>query len=114
MVNDFESLFNINLSTYTYIGRTTRCVCLRIPEHHPAWLNEWQTKSIHSVILSHLVDTEDKIDAKKAFKVIYCIPTNLNFILRIRLLLIAEAVGIYIKKPNICVQKKLVQTLSLP
>nr|CAH8822776.1 unnamed protein product [Trichobilharzia regenti] len=69
----------------------------------------------HSAILSHLVNTGHKIDVNEAtFKVIYRIPTNLNFALRVHLLHIAEAVGIHINKPNLCIRKKLVQKLSLP
>ncbi|CAH8864025.1 unnamed protein product [Trichobilharzia szidati] len=98
----------------SYIGRTIRRVSRRISEHHPAWLSKGQTKSIRSAILAHLVETEHKIDVNHAFRVIYCIPTNLNFALRVRLLNIAEAVGIHINKPNLCTQKKLVQSLSLP
>ena len=98
----------------SYIGRTIRRVSRRISEHHPAGLSKGQTKAIRSAILSHLVDTEHKIDVNHAFKVIYRIPTNLSFALRVRLLSIAEAVGIHINKPNLCIQKKLVQTLSLP
>ncbi|CAH8868003.1 unnamed protein product [Trichobilharzia szidati] len=98
----------------SYIGRTIRRVSRRISEHHPAWLSKGQTKSIRSAILAHLVQTEHKIDDNHAFRVIYRIPTNLNFALRVRLLNIAEAVGIHINKPNLCTQKKLVQSLSIP
>nr|CAH8866810.1 unnamed protein product [Trichobilharzia regenti] len=74
----------------SYIGRTIRRVSSRISQHHPAWLSKGQTKSIRRAILSHLVETEHRINVNHAFKVIYHIPTNLNFALRVRLLNIAE------------------------
>nr|CAH8870068.1 unnamed protein product [Trichobilharzia regenti] len=98
----------------SYIGRTIRQVHRRISEHHPTWLSKGQKRSIRSSILAHLVDTEHKIDVNTAFKIIYRIPTYLNFALRVRLLQTAEAIGIHLKKPSLCVQKKFVQPLSLP
>nr|CAH8855179.1 unnamed protein product [Trichobilharzia regenti] len=98
----------------SYIGRTIRQVHRRISEHHPTWLSKEQKRSIRSSILAHFVDTEHKIDVNTAFKVIYRIPTYLNFALRVRLLQTAEAIAIHLKKPSLCVQKKIVQPLSLP
>ncbi|CAH8613781.1 unnamed protein product [Schistosoma rodhaini] len=98
----------------SYIGRTIRQVRQRITEHHPSWLTKGQIKGIKSSILAHLVDTGHHVELNKAFKVIYHIPSNLPHGLRARLLHIAEAIAIHIYKPNLCIQKKFVQPLSLP
>ncbi|KAH9591590.1 Alpha-(1,6)-fucosyltransferase [Schistosoma haematobium] len=98
----------------SYIGRTIRQVRHRITEHHPSWLNKGQVKVIKSSILSHLVDTGHQVELNEAFKVIYNIPSNLPHGLRVRLLHIAEAIAIHVHKPDLCIQKRFVQPLSLP
>ncbi|CAI2735413.1 unnamed protein product [Schistosoma spindalis] len=98
----------------SYIGRTIRQVRHRITGHHPSWLNKGQVKVIKSSILAHLVDTGHQVELNKAFKVIYHIPSNLPHSLRVRLLHIAEAIAIHTHKPDLCIQKKFVQPLSLP
>lgn len=85
------------------------------------------SSSSHSRTLSVLVEKRtDKIDLEfyfrslrtvdlnKAFKVIQHIPLYLSHGLRVRLLHNTEAIGIFVLKPNLCAQKKLVQPFSLP
>lgn len=69
---------------------------------------------IKSSILAHLIDTGHQVELDKAFKIIHHIPSNLPHALRARLLHIAEDIAIHVHKPNICIQKKFVQPLSLP
>ena len=89
----------------SYVGRTTRQLSKRIREHIPTWFGKGQQKSINSSILAHLVDTNHQVDTQKAFKVIYRIPSKLPRGLRVRLLHTAEAVGIRLLKPDLCIQK---------
>ena len=98
----------------SYIGRTTRRLSKRIKEHLPSWLGKGVVKTINSSILEHLVNNNHLVNKDEAFKVFYRIPINLPKGTRIRLLNIAEAIGIKLMKPELCVQKKLVQTLFLP
>ena len=98
----------------SYIGRTTRQLSKRIKEHNPAWLRKGLTKSIQSSIVQHLVDTGHQINTDDAFSICYRVPLRSTKSARTRLLHIAEAVAIKIFRPDLCVQKKFVQTLVLP
>ena len=98
----------------SYIGRTTRRLSKRIKEHLPSWLEKGVVKTINSSILELLVNNNHLVNKDEAFKVLYRIPINLPKGTRIRLLNIAEAIGIKLIKPELGVQKKLVQTLFLP
>ncbi|CAH8476620.1 unnamed protein product [Schistosoma intercalatum] len=92
----------------SYIGRTTRQLNQRMSEHLPTWYIKGQIKSIRSSILAHLIDSGHVVDKSKSFRVIYRIPPSVPNGVRPRLLHIAEAIGIRIYKPNLCVQKKFV------
>ena len=98
----------------SYIGRTTRQLSKRIKEHNPAWLRKGLTKSIQSSIVQHLVDTGHQINTDDAFSICYRVPLRSTKSARTRLLHIAEAVAIKIFRPELCIQKKFVQTLLLP
>ena len=99
----------------SYIGRTTRQLSQCITEHHTSWqFVKGQTKTIRRSVLSHLVDSGHRVERTKAFKVIHRIPPNLLNGLRVRLLHIAESIGIRTTKPRLCIRKKFVQPLSLP
>ncbi|CAI2735069.1 unnamed protein product [Schistosoma spindalis] len=107
-------IYRLNCSCgASYIGCTIRQVRHRITDH-PSWLNKGQVKVIKSSILAHLVDTGHQVELNKAFKVIYHIPSNLPYGLRVRPLHISEAIAIHVHKPDLCIQKKFVQPLSLP
>ena len=57
-----------------YIGRTTRRLSERIREHHPAWLESGEIKSINSSICAHLVDSNHIVQTMQAFGPIYLVP----------------------------------------
>ena len=97
-----------------YIGRTSRKLSKRISEHYPPWYVKGQLKASKSSILDHLIDFEHIIDPKTAFKVIYRTNCKLPRGLRLRQLAIAEALAIGLEKPNLCIQKKIIQPLLLP
>ena len=97
-----------------YVGRTTRHLSTRIREHLPRWLNHGGNGSISSAVLSHLVDTGHQVNPQQAFRVLLRIPPNRSKAVRSRMLATAEAISIRRLTPNLCVQKKFVQTLQLP
>ncbi|KAH9580669.1 Alpha-(1,6)-fucosyltransferase [Schistosoma haematobium] len=97
-----------------YIGRSQRSLPTRIGEHIPAWFYKGERKAVRSSILEHLIDCNHSTDPKNEFKVVYMIRSNLPRFLRIQLLKIAEALTIQELKPELCVQKKYVLSLSLP
>ncbi|CAH8288407.1 unnamed protein product [Schistosoma intercalatum] len=97
-----------------YIGRSMRTLSKRIQEHCPAWLRRGGSGSIRSSIIEHLVNTGHSIKTDSAFKVIYKVSRNLPKTIRLHLLCIAEAIAIHFEKPELCVQKRLVQPLLLP
>lgn len=98
----------------SYIGRTTRKLSKRMSEHHPAWLTKGFTRKITSSILAHLIDTGHHIDLKKAFSPIFVVPSRLPSRTRIQILNTAEAIGIRVYRPELCIQKRFVQSLILP
>ncbi|CAH8670780.1 unnamed protein product [Schistosoma curassoni] len=97
-----------------YIGRSQRSLSTRIREHIPAWFYKGERKAIRSSILEHLIDYNHSTDPQIDFKVVYMIRSNLPRFLRIQLLKIAEALAIQELKPELCVQKKYILSLSLP
>ena len=97
-----------------YIGRTTRKLSKRIKEHHPAWIGSGVTKAINSAIISHLVETDHRIDTATAFKVLYKVPGNIPKAVRKQILATAESIAIRLRKPILCVQKSFVRSLQLP
>ena len=97
-----------------YVGRTARQLSTRVREHHPKWLSQGKTGSISSAILAHLVDSGHRVDLNKAFSVIHTVPPNRSKAVRLRSLAIAEAICIRRLTPNLCVQKRFVQSLHLP
>ena len=97
-----------------YVGRTARQLSTRIKEHHPKWLSQGRTGTISSAVLAHLVDSGHRIDLDKAFSVIHTVPPNRSKAVRLRSLAIAEALYIRRFKPNLCVQKRFVQSIHLP
>ena len=90
-----------------YIGRTTRHLSVRAREHHPVWLSSGITKSIKSSVLAHLVDTGHTIDIKQSFQPIYRVKGNQSKLIRNRILVTAEAIGIRLFNPLLCAQKQL-------
>ena len=96
----------------SYVGRTMRQLSRRICEHCPVWWMKGENKNVNSSILAHLIDSNHVIDTNSAFEVVYKIPSRLPHGIRIRLLHIAEAIGIRLMKPELCVQKSFV--LSFP
>ena len=108
-------LYNFTCSCgAVYLGKTTRRLSKRISEHCPASLRKGTVKNINSAILGHLVDTNHQIDVKGAFKVYYHLPSKYSKGVRKRLLSTAEAIAIRIINPDLCKQKKFIQTLLLP
>ena len=108
-------LYNFTCSCgAVYLGKTTRRLSKRISEHCPASLRKGTVKNISSAILGHLVDTNHQIDVKAAFKVYYHLPSKYSKGVRKRLLSTAEAIAIRIINPDLCKQKKFIQTLLLP
>ena len=98
----------------SYLGRTTRQLSKRIREHLPVWFSKGLVKQTNSSILNHLLDTGHQINHTTSFTVIHRIPNKLSHGVRFRLLCTAEAVAIRLFNPELCVQKKHVQSLSLP
>ena len=97
-----------------YVGRTTRQLSMRIREHLPRWLSHGGNGSISSAILAHLVDTGHQVDPHKAFGILLRIPQNRSKAVRLRMLATAEAICIRRLNPDLCVQKRFVQSLQLP
>ncbi|CAH8606449.1 unnamed protein product [Schistosoma rodhaini] len=97
-----------------YIGRSQRSLSTRIREHIPVWFYNGERKAVRSSILEHLIDCNHSTNPQSDFKVVYIIRSNLPRFLRIKLLKIAEALTIHELKPELCVQKKYVLSLSLP
>ncbi|KAH9583632.1 Alpha-(1,6)-fucosyltransferase [Schistosoma haematobium] len=97
-----------------YIGRSMRTLSRRIQEHYVAWLKRGGNGSIRSPIIEHLVNTGHSIKADSAFKVIFKVSRSLPKTIRRHLLCITEAIAIHLEKPELCVQKRLVQPLLLP
>ena len=97
-----------------YVGRTTRQLSTRIREHLPHWLQHGGRGAISSAVLAHLVDTGHRVDPRKAFGILFRIPQNRSKAVRQRMLATAEAISIRRLRPDLCVQKRFVQTLQLP
>ena len=97
----------------SYIGRTARRLSDRIREHCPAWLSKGMIKSVNSSILAHLVDHNHSVDFQTSFRPIYTVNGRLSKPIRHRLLAIAEAIGIRLFKPVLCLMKNYVRTLGL-
>ena len=97
-----------------YAGRTTRQLSTRIREHLPRWLKHGGNGSISSAVLAHLVDTGHQVDPHNAFGILLRIPPNRSKAVRLRMLAAAEAISIRRLAPDLCVQKRFVQTLQLP
>ncbi|CAH8470984.1 unnamed protein product [Heterobilharzia americana] len=96
-----------------YIGRSQRMLSTRIREHVPAWFYKGERKSVRSSILEHLIDFHHTTNPDDDFEIIYRIRPNLPRSLRFQLLKTAEALAIHELRPDLCVQKKYVQSLSL-
>ncbi|MES9973352.1 MAG: reverse transcriptase domain-containing protein [Candidatus Thiodiazotropha sp.] len=97
-----------------YIGRTTRQLSKRAREHLPAWFSKGLNKSINSSILLHLMETGHAVDKTRNFRIIYHVPLCSSRFVQSRILNTAEAVAIRLNKPELCKQKRFVQSLSLP
>ena len=70
-------------------------------------------KSVNSSILAHLVDHNHSVDFQTSFRQIYTVNGRLSKPIRHRLLAIAEAIGIRVFKPVLCLMKNYVRTLGL-
>ena len=97
----------------SYVGRTMRCLSERIREHCPASLSLGVQRSYSSSIASHLMESKHRINPEMAFKIIYRAPVKFSRLMRFKLLSIAEAVAIRLFNPILCVQKKLIRSLTL-
>ncbi|KER33235.1 hypothetical protein T265_00922 [Opisthorchis viverrini] len=97
----------------SYVGRTTRHLSDRIREHNPVSLSGSGKKPGSSAIAAHLAETCHIIDKEQAFTIIYRVPLNGPRLVRSKLLSIAEAIGIRLLDPQLCIQKKLVRPLNL-
>ena len=104
----------IYIYIYIFLGCTTRRLSPRVKEHHPAWLIKGGTGNIRSAIVQHLVDSGHRINPDQAFSVYYQVPFNLPKPVKFRTLCTAEAVGIRMLKPVLCIQKQISHPLSLP
>ncbi|GAA55379.1 hypothetical protein CLF_107780 [Clonorchis sinensis] len=82
-------------------------------EHNPISLSGSWKKPGSSAIASHLAETNHVIDKDQAFTIIYRAPLNRSRLIRFGLVSIAEAIGIRLLDPQLCVQKKLVRPLNL-
>nr|CAH8822876.1 unnamed protein product [Trichobilharzia regenti] len=91
----------------SYIGRTERRAYLRFSEHVPKSLRLKGTNALNSAITRHLLDTGHEVDVEKSFKIIN--KQNSSILLKF-----AEAISIKRLKPDLCVQKEAVISLSLP
>nr|CAH8867638.1 unnamed protein product [Trichobilharzia regenti]CAH8868788.1 unnamed protein product [Trichobilharzia regenti] len=91
----------------SYIGRTERRAHLRFSEHVPKSLRLKGTNSYSSAITRHLLDTGHEVEIEKSFKIINRQRSSI-------LLKFAEAISIKRLKPDLCVQKESVISLSLP
>ena len=98
-----------------YIGRTSRQLSKRISEHIPQWLrksilnedNEIGTRNPASSIARHLMETGHKVDPVNSFSILL---RNTNA----KILSLSEALFIRLRKPTLCIQKCLTQTVCLP
>ncbi|CAH8523514.1 unnamed protein product [Schistosoma mattheei] len=98
----------------SYIGRCSRNLYIRAREHLPVWLSKGVVKTVNSSILDHLVQTGHTANMEQSFAIVYRVNSILPNSVRLRILQMAEAIAIRIKKPELCIQKKYVQPLLLP
>ncbi|CAH8563867.1 unnamed protein product [Heterobilharzia americana] len=96
-----------------YIDCSQRMLSTCIREHVPAWFYKGERKSVRSSILVHLIDFHDTTNPDNDFKIVYQILPNLIRSLCFQLLKTAEASAIHELRPDLCVQKKYVKSLSL-
>ena len=97
----------------SYVGRTTRRLSDRVREHCPPSLARGGWRSNSSSIAEHLMQTGHTTSGTTDFEVLYRVIPNRSQPIRFRLLSIAEAIGIRLFKPELCVHKKFVKTLNL-
>ena len=64
--------------------------------------------------MQSVIETGHRVDPQKAFGVLFRIPPNRSKAVRLRMLATAEAISIRRLHPDLCVQKRFVQTLQLP
>ncbi|VDP92987.1 unnamed protein product [Echinostoma caproni] len=83
-------------------------------ERHPRWLSRGGSGSIMSAILAHLVDTGHLVNPSEAFRIIYQVPADRSEYIKMRALVIAEAICIKHLTPELWAQKRLIQALHLP
>ncbi|CAH8446754.1 unnamed protein product [Heterobilharzia americana] len=93
-------------------GHTQRSLSRRISGHIPAWFHKTQRKTLHSSVLENLIDYDHPVNAENNFSVVYRVSTNLVKGVPLQILQTATAIGINIFKPELCVQKKFVQSLE--
>ena len=87
------------------IGRTTRRLADRIPEHKPTCLTKCETKNATSSILTHLVNSGHQVNNETNFLPIYRVYNKGAKCVGNRLLAVAEAISIRLENPKLCVQK---------
>lgn len=97
----------------SYVGRTTRRLSDRVKEHCPVWLSQGLHKSSSSSIALHRMQCNHAIVISDAFQITYRVPRYLSTITRKRILAVAEAITIRLRKPDLCAQKQFVRTLKL-
>ncbi|GAA41007.2 hypothetical protein CLF_107040 [Clonorchis sinensis] len=82
-------------------------------EHNPISLSGSWKEPGSSATASHLAEYNHVSDKEQAFTIIYRASLNRSRLVRFRLVSIAEAIGIQLLDPQLCVQKKVMRPLNL-
>ncbi len=93
---------------HSYIGRTERCVNVRIREHLPRWIQTGKKGTATSSISKHVINCDDFIGHD--FNSYFTVLTSSPFSSSLRIL---EALFIHRQRPALCVQKEFVYSLLL-
>ena len=87
-----------------YIGRTDRCLSIRVKEHLSKWLLNSVNKTLKSPITSQLLDSKHSVDFSKVI--------NKQSILQS--IKYAGACVTRIYRPTYCIRKELVVNFGIP
>ena len=93
-----------------------RCVLYLkgIHEHYPEWLKRGGNSPICSSMIKRLVNIGHSIKTDSTSKLIYKVNSSLPKAITLHFLNIDEAIAIHLGKPELRVQKRLIQPLLLP
>ncbi|CAH8572120.1 unnamed protein product [Dicrocoelium dendriticum] len=97
-----------------YLGHTTRLLPKRIAEHCPASLRGGPTRTVHSSIPEHLVDSGRNIQTKEVFKIMYVSVKSCTKGFKKRLLATTEAIASKQLKLELCTKRAFMRSLTLP